>query len=88
MATGRATGASDHGEPFKWSKSADKILALVKRFCQKTQNTLCSELQTHGTSVPQTGGRLPSLTAERARLGSLSARAIARARASACGAPR
>jgi hypothetical protein len=43
MATGRATGASDHGEPFKWSKSADQILALVKRFCQKTQNTLCSE---------------------------------------------
>ena len=44
MATGRATGASDQGEPFKWSKSADQILALVKRFCQKTQDTLCSEL--------------------------------------------
>jgi hypothetical protein len=44
MATGGVTGASDHGEPFKWSKSADQIVALVKRFCQKTQNTLCSEL--------------------------------------------
>jgi hypothetical protein len=44
MATGGADGVSDHGEPFKWSKSADQILALVKRFCQKTQNTLCSEL--------------------------------------------
>jgi hypothetical protein len=44
MATGGATGASDHGDPFKWSKSADQILALVKRFCQKTENTLCGEL--------------------------------------------
>jgi hypothetical protein len=44
MATGRSDGASDHGEPFKWSKSADQILASVKRFCQKTQITLCREL--------------------------------------------
>ena len=44
MTAGGATGASDHGEPFKWSKPADQILALVKRFCQKTENTLCGEL--------------------------------------------
>jgi putative transposase len=44
MATADVPGASDHGEPFKWSKSADQILTLVKRFCQKTQNTLCSKL--------------------------------------------
>ena len=31
-------------KPFKWTKSADEILASVKRFCQKTQLTLCSEL--------------------------------------------
>ena len=65
MATGRATGASDHGEPFKWSKSADQILALVKRFCQKTENTLCGELWIHMTSTA-----LPSLLAhEKAALG-------------------
>jgi transposase len=31
-------------KPFKWTKSADQILASVKRFCQKTQKALCSEL--------------------------------------------
>jgi hypothetical protein len=31
-------------KPFKWTKSADQILASVKRFCQKTQKTLCGEL--------------------------------------------
>jgi hypothetical protein len=31
-------------KPFKWTKSADQILASVKRFCQKTHNTLCAEL--------------------------------------------
>ena len=31
-------------KPFKWTKSADEILAAVKRFCQKTQQTLCGEL--------------------------------------------
>jgi putative transposase len=31
--------------PYKWVKSADEILASVKRFCQKTQQTLCSEMQ-------------------------------------------
>ena len=30
--------------PFKWTKSADQILAAVKRFCHKTQQTLCGEL--------------------------------------------
>jgi transposase len=30
--------------PFKWTKSADEILASVKRFCHKTQQTLSSEL--------------------------------------------
>jgi transposase len=31
-------------QPFKWTKSADQILASVKRFCHKAQRTLCSEL--------------------------------------------
>ena len=30
--------------PFKWTKSADQILASVKRFCHKAQQTLCREL--------------------------------------------
>ncbi len=30
--------------PFKWTKSADQILASVKRFCHKAQRTLCGEL--------------------------------------------
>ena len=30
-------------KPFKWTKSADEILASVRRFCQKTQKTLCAE---------------------------------------------
>jgi hypothetical protein len=30
--------------PFKWTKSADQILASVKRFCHKAQQTLCGEL--------------------------------------------
>jgi transposase len=30
--------------PFKWTKSADQILASVKRFCHKAQLTLCGEL--------------------------------------------
>lgn len=28
----------------KWTKSADQILASVKRFCHKAQQTLCGEL--------------------------------------------
>jgi len=31
-------------KPFRWIKSADEILAAVKRFCQKADRTLCSEL--------------------------------------------
>lgn len=31
-------------KPFRWTKSADDILAAVKRFCQKTEQTLCTEL--------------------------------------------
>jgi hypothetical protein len=30
--------------PFDWTKSADQTLASMKRFCQKAQQTLCSEL--------------------------------------------
>ena len=30
--------------PLKWTKSADQILASVKRFCHKAQQILCSEL--------------------------------------------
>jgi transposase len=35
---------NDNPKPFKWTKSADEILASVKRFCQKTDQTLCGEL--------------------------------------------
>ncbi len=35
---------NDNPRPFKWTKSADEILASVKRFCQKTEQTLCSVL--------------------------------------------
>jgi transposase len=31
-------------KPYKWIKSPDEILAAVKRFCQKTNQTLCAEL--------------------------------------------
>ncbi len=31
-------------KPYKWVKSADEILASVKRFCQRTQKTLCGGL--------------------------------------------
>src|SRR4030081_598402 len=34
---------NENPKPYKWTKSADEILASVKRFCQKTQQTLCSE---------------------------------------------
>ena len=30
--------------PYRWTKTADEILSSVKRFCQKTQKTLCTEL--------------------------------------------
>ncbi len=32
-------------KPYRWTKSADEILASVKRFCQKTEQTLCHELR-------------------------------------------
>jgi transposase len=35
---------------FKWTKSADQILASVKRFSHKAQQTLCGELSLHVTS--------------------------------------
>jgi transposase len=35
---------NENPKPFKWIQSADQILASVKRFCQKTQQTLCGEL--------------------------------------------
>jgi transposase len=31
-------------KPYRWTKSADEILASVKRFCQKAEKTLCGEL--------------------------------------------
>ncbi|MGI9498407.1 MAG: IS630 family transposase, partial [Geminicoccaceae bacterium] len=31
-------------KPYRWVKSADEILTAVKRFCQKADATLCSEL--------------------------------------------
>jgi transposase len=35
---------NDNPKPFKWTKSADEILAAVKRFCQKTEQALCGGL--------------------------------------------
>lgn len=35
---------NDNPKPFRWTKSADDILASVKRFCQKTDLTLCAAL--------------------------------------------
>jgi hypothetical protein len=32
------------GFDIAWTKSADQILASVKRFCHKAQQTLCGEL--------------------------------------------
>ena len=31
-------------KPYRWTKSADQILASVKRFCHKANATLCGEL--------------------------------------------
>jgi transposase len=36
--------------PFKWTKSADEILASVKRFCHKAQHTLCRRYKTFNAS--------------------------------------
>ena len=35
---------NENPKPYKRVKSADEILASVKRFCQRTQQNLCSEL--------------------------------------------
>jgi hypothetical protein len=35
---GAVTVYNDNPTPYKWVKSADQILASVKRFCQKTMN--------------------------------------------------
>lgn len=35
---------NENPKPYKWVKSADEILASVKRFCQRTQNNSCGEL--------------------------------------------
>lgn len=35
---------NENPKPFRWTKSADEILASVRRFCQATERTLCSEL--------------------------------------------
>jgi len=35
---------NENPKPYRWTKSADEILASVKRFCQTAERTLCSEL--------------------------------------------
>jgi transposase len=35
---------NEHPKPYKWIKSADDILSSVRRFCQKAEQSLCSEL--------------------------------------------
>jgi|TARA_Y100000294_G_C8524171_1_gene324207 transposase len=35
---------NENPKPYKWTKSADEILASVKRFCQRANQTLCDEL--------------------------------------------
>jgi transposase len=35
---------NENPRPYRWTKSADDILSSVKRFCQKAEQTLCSEL--------------------------------------------
>src|SRR3954452_519636 len=40
---------NENPKPYRWTKSADEILASVKRFCQTAERTLCSELQIHMT---------------------------------------
>lgn len=35
---------NENPKPFKWTKSADEILASVKRFCLRVDQTLCGEL--------------------------------------------
>jgi transposase len=35
---------NENPRPYRWTKSADEILASVRRFCQKADQTLCGEL--------------------------------------------
>ncbi|HJN25780.1 MAG TPA: IS630 family transposase, partial [Rhodospirillales bacterium] len=35
---------NENPKPFKWTKSADEILASVKRFCHRIENNLWAEL--------------------------------------------
>ena len=35
---------SQNPKPYKWTKSTNQILAAVKRFCVRTNQTLCGEL--------------------------------------------
>ncbi|RVH22498.1 IS630 family transposase, partial [Sinorhizobium meliloti] len=35
---------NENPKPYKWVKSANEILASVKRFCQKSQQTMCRTL--------------------------------------------
>jgi hypothetical protein len=35
---------NENPKPYRWTKSADDILASVKRFCQKPEHFLCHEL--------------------------------------------
>ena len=35
---------NENPKPFKWTKSADEILASVKRFCHRVDQNLCGEL--------------------------------------------
>ena len=35
---------NENPKPFKWTKSADEILASVKRFCHRVDQNLCPEL--------------------------------------------
>ena len=37
-------GHNEDPKPFKWTKSADDILAAVKRFCLRVDQNLCNEL--------------------------------------------
>lgn len=35
---------NENPKPYRWVKSADEILAAVKRFCQRTQQNPCAGL--------------------------------------------
>ena len=35
---------NENPKPFKWTKSAEDILAAVKRFCLRVEQNLCHEL--------------------------------------------